>query len=191
MDIITCYNIYTRLVETMVQYRIKLLEQPIAFMWGSSHSSLPYSLTSSLLANKVVTTEVGPDETFTDLEARVSKEHNIPGKLTWHSPGEARDVNRLSGSQRVTTVFPDPTLFHIGVIAEEKPAEEETVASAESRDFCIQENVAQDSAVQENVDSYPESPTKRVVARIIGNKTLGNSTHINRIKGPMRASSEI
>ena len=153
--------------------------------------ALYYSLTSSLQANcSVVTTEVGDEETFNELGARVSKEHNLLGRLTWHSPGEPRDVNKYQGPQRVKKVFPKPVLFHIGVVRDKKATEAETPAGTAEHNLFIRENTTKDDAEQDNEIDYPETPVGgagvNISAEIARNSASGKSKQKNRIGGPRR-----
>ena len=124
------------------------------FLWELfSLSAFHYSLTSCLIAKRsVITTEIGPEETFIDLGTRISKEHGLQGQLVFHAPGEAKEVQKIQGSQRVRAVFPDHTLFNIGVIPDKKPVEAEAPVGTEGQaNLFIRENPTTDDAEQDNV----------------------------------------
>ena len=179
-------------VETIAQYRIKLREQPIAFPGGLlSLFTLRCSLTSSVPAScKVVTTEVGPEDTCNDVEARVAKTHGLLGQLTWHSPGETRDVNKLwkenKGSHLVRKIFPNPSLFHLRVISDKKAVEAGAEAGTIKHDCAIHDNDVLESGDQKNGIWYPEQRAGQGVAskaRINGNKASGKGKQTNQIGG--------
>ena len=156
--------------------------------------ALHYSLTSSLLATGYISTiEVGPDDTFNDLEAKLSKEFKITGKLTCHSPGEARDVNKDRESQRVRDVFPNPALFHIRIIPDKQPVEAETPVGTERHNLSIHDNVVEDRGDMYNKILYPELHVTPVVATINGNRATGDGVQTNHIGdyGPIRGGSWI
>ena len=177
-------------VGNIAHYKIKLREQPIAFPEGLfSLFTLRYSLTSSLPANyKVVITEVGPADTCRDVEARVAKKHCLLGQLTWHSPGDARDVNKLwkenQGSHLVREIFPTTSLF---VISDNKAVKAKADAGTVKHDYAVDGNYAEEDVDQENWIGYPEQHPGRVVeskARVRGNMASGKAKQKNQIGGP-------
>ena len=139
-----------------------------------------------------MTTEVGDEETFIDLGARISREHGLRGQLTLLAPGEARNVK---GSQRVRTVFPNNTLFHLGVIPDKKPVEAEAPAGTKGHILSIHDNTVEDDAEQDNVILYPQAHVDRAVsstnASIHGNRASGKGKQKNLIGSPIRAGSRV
>ena len=182
--------------ETIAEYKIRLREQPIAFPEGLFPLfTLRYSLTSSLPANsKVFTIEVGPEDTCSDVEARVAKKHNLLGQLTWHSPGDARDVNKLwkenQGSHLVRKIFPNTSLFQVGVVSDNKAVKAKADAGTEKHDYAIDKNFATKNGDQDNWIGYPEQHSGRAVnskARVRGNIASGTAKQKNQIGGSRNA----
>ena len=184
-------------VDPIVQYKIKLREQPIAFPEGLfSLFTLRYSLTPSLPANcKVVTTEVGPGDTCSVVEARVAKKHCLQGlcqgQLTWHAPGDTRDANKLwkenDGSHLVRKIFPYTSLF---VISDNKAVKAKADAGTEKHDYAVDDNYAEEDVDQENGIGYPPQHPGRDVeikARVRQNIALGKAKQKNFIGVPRNA----
>lgn len=183
-------------VETIAKYKIKLREQPIAFPEGLfSLFTLRYSLTSSLPENSEdFTIEVGPEDTCSDVEARVAKKHNLLGQLTWRSPGDTRDVNKLwkenQGSHLVKKIFPNTSLFYLGVVSGNKAVKAKIDAGTEKHDYAIEKNFATKNGDQDNWIGYPEQHPGRVVeskARVRENIASGTAKQKNQIGGSRNA----
>ena len=161
--------------------------------WGAFYLLfvLHYSLTSSLLAKfSLIPTEVGPEETFIDVVTRLSKEHGLRGQLILHAPGEARELQKYEGSQRVREVFPDQTSFQFSFIPDQKPVEPEAPVVTDGHNLFVRGNTTEGHAEQDNVIPYPAPPVGRVAvsvtAGIQGNKATGNSKQKNQIGGHTR-----
>lgn len=160
--------------------------------WGAFYSLfvLHYSLTSSLLAKfSLILTEVGPEETFSDVGTRLSKAHGVRGQLILHTPGEARELQKYE-SQRVRDVFPDQTSFQFSFIPDQKPVEPEAPVVTDGHNLYVRGNTSEGHAEQDNVLPYPAPPVGRVAvsvtAGIQGNRATGNSKQRNQIGGHTR-----